>query len=203
MIGRVFDTLMIGGALAIGVVASFRPPTAAPAVAAPAVPAMVPPLPKPCWPVSQLTGPDSVYLYLPCNDTRMLDSATRAQVTCTIERMKVHSGFPPYIYETYRSDARQGRLYGQGRPWLPGGRVGVIVTRAKSARQSAHGTGYGVDIIHKRDGWSNARFYKSLALHAFECGLEAGASWPTFPDAPHVQSRAFTAARKRMVGGPS
>lgn len=198
------DTLLIGGALAIGVAALFRqPPVVQPPVVPPSAVIVRDPLPKPCWPVSELTGKDSVYLYLPCRDTRMLDSATRAQVTCTLERMQSHGGWPPYIYETYRSDARQWRLYGQGRPGIPGGRVGVIVTRAKSARQSAHGTGYGVDIIHKRDGWSNARFYKSLALHAFECGLEAGASWPTFPDAPHVQSRAFTAARKRQVGGPS
>lgn len=160
-----------------------------------------PPLPKPCRPASTLTGRDSVYLYLPCADRRMLDSATRAQLDCTVERMQTHGGWPVLVYETYRSDARQYRLWLQGRPHVPGGRVGVIVTRAKSASKSAHGTGYGVDIIHAKDGWSNGKFYRSLALHAFECGLEAGADWPTFPDAPHVQSRTFTAARKRQVGG--
>ena len=159
------------------------------------------PLPKPCRPASTLTGKDSVYLYLPCSDLRMLDSATREAVACTVERMKSHGNWPVLVYETYRSDARQLRLWLQGRPQVPGGRVGVRVTNAKNAHQSAHGTGYGVDIIHAKDGWSNAKFYRSLALHAFECGLEAGADWPKFPDAPHVQSRVWTAARKRQVGG--
>ena len=159
------------------------------------------PLPKACWSPSLLRGRDTAYLYLPCSDLRMLDSATRAQVQCTLTRMKTHGGWPAVVYESYRSDYRQYRLYLQGRPSLPGGRVGVKVTNAKSAAQSAHGTGYGVDIIHARDGWSNGRFYKSLALHAWECGLEAGADWPRFPDAPHVQSRVWTAARKRQVGG--
>lgn len=160
-----------------------------------------PPLPKACQPPSSLRGRDTAYLYLPCNDVRMLDSATRAQLACTVERMQTHGGWPVRVYETYRSDYRQYRLYLQGRPQLPGGRVGVVVTKAKSASQSAHGTGYGVDLVHARDGWSNGRFFRSLALHAFECGLEAGADWPRFPDAPHVQSRAWTAARKRQVGG--
>lgn len=201
MIGRALDTLLIGGALAMGVAGAFRQPPVATPVVPPSAVIVQAPLPKPCRPASTLTGKDSVYLYLPCNDVRMLDSATRAQVECTLDRMREHGGFPPKLYETYRSDARQYRLWLQGRPGVPGGRKGVIVTRARSASQSAHGTGYGVDIIHARDGWSNGPFYRSLTGHAFTCGLEAGGSWPTFPDYPHVQSRAFTAARKRQVGG--
>lgn len=161
------------------------------------------PLPKACWPASQLRGRDTVYLYLPCNDLRMLDSTTRAQLACTVERMQTHGGWPVRVFETYRSDARQYRLYLQGRPNLPGGRVGVIVTNAKSANLSAHGALAGADLVHARDGWSNPRFFTSLELHAFECGLEAGASWKRLPDGPHVQNRAWTAARKRQVGGPS
>lgn len=160
---------------------------------------VVAPLPKACWSPTRLVGRDTQYLYLPCNDLRMLDSATRAQVECTLTRMKEHGGFPAVVYESYRSDWRQYRLWLQGRPNEPGGRPGVRVTNAKSAAKSAHGTGFGVDIIHARDGWNNARFFRSLKDHAFTCGLESGGSWVKFPDPPHAQSRRWTAARTTMI----
>ena len=100
-----------------------------------------PPLPKPCRPASTLTGRDSVYLYLPCADVRMLDSATRAQLACTVDRMQTHGGWP--VLSTRRTAAMRGNCAStcKGRPQLPGGRVGVRVTNAKTAQQSAHGTG--------------------------------------------------------------
>lgn len=193
---RLSSWILIGGALLLSI---------GPLMLAPQPRAITPtaadttPLPKACWPPSTLLGKDTVYLYLPCSDLRMVDSATRAQIQCTLDRMRDHAHMPARANETYRSDWRQLRLYLQGRPWLPGGRVGVIVTNAKSANLSAHGSGHGADIISVKYGWSNARFFELLRHHAFTCGLEAGGSWVKFPDPPHVQNRTWTAARTRMA----
>lgn len=146
-------------------------------------------LPKPCWDAGALHGRDTVFLYLPCNALGALDSATRAAVDCTLARGKA-GGWSYLVYETRRSDALQWRYYQRGRT-VPG----VRVTNAMTARQSAHGTGFAVDIIHATKRWdAPARFWWWLGYHAEQCGLEAGYYWTRFPDAPHVQARTW---RKR------
>jgi D-alanyl-D-alanine carboxypeptidase len=143
-------------------------------------------LPKACWPSDSLRGRDTVYRYVPCNSLAVLDSAFRARVECTLARQRA-GGWSPRVYETLRSDALQYRYYQRGRT-IPGLRV----TNAKSARTSAHGTGFAVDIIDTKRLWNApARYWWWQGYHAEQCGLEAGYYWKRFPDAPHLQSRTW------------
>lgn len=139
-------------------------------------------LPKACWPASMLRGRDTVYYYLPCNSLDVLEPHFRAQVQCTITRLK-RGGWQPSIYETLRSDARQRALYAQGRT-----RPGPRVTNAASAVTTVHYYGMAVDMVHATKGWEHPRYFYWQGQHAEACGLVSGAFWKKFPDAPHVQT---------------
>jgi peptidoglycan LD-endopeptidase CwlK len=87
-----------------------------------------------------------------------------------------------------RTFDQQTALYAQGRT-TPGN----IVTNAR-AGFSAHNYGVAVDFVRDADPstpgvqptWAAAD-YQLLATEAEKLGLEAGAHWVSFKDAPHIQ----------------
>lgn len=154
------------------------------------------PLPKACWDPSLLQGKDTLFVFVPCRDLRVLHPEFRARLECTLDRMWVHgrwiiNGKPStLVAETKRSNKRQQALHGSGRPGtLPYGRPGPIVTNAKDASQSAHGQGKAADLVHFVHGYKNQRFFDSLEDHAFTCGLESGNGWVRLRDGPHLELR--------------
>lgn len=140
-----------------------------------------PPLPKPCWPVSQLHGRDTAFAYLPCNSLDVLPVGMRVQVECTLQKLR-DGGWDPLVFETYRSDERQRFLYSYGRT-----RPGHIVTNVPIAATGFHHWGWAVDIIHRTRKWDHPRFFQWVARHAESCGLVAGGHWARLKDWPHVQ----------------
>lgn len=186
MIGRVFDTLMITGALAIGVAASFRqPPVAQPIVLPTAVivqtTPLSPALPKPCWPSAMLTGKDTAWLRVPCRSLEVMPIGMRIPTQCTLDRMN-KAGDSTLVQETYRSWWLQAWYHAQGRT-----RPGAIITRVKDPRKGFHGYALGADLISAKWGWKNPRFFVRLGHAAEACGLVAGVFWARFTDGPHVQ----------------
>jgi hypothetical protein len=145
-------------------------------------------MPKACWPERDLHGRDTVFALLPCNDRRVLPPGMLEQVECTLAKLE-KGGWSPLLFETYRSDRRQQYLYSYGRT-----RPGSRVTNAKSALTGVHHYRLAVDIIDRKKGWNNPRFFTWLAIHAESCGLVAGAAWKRFPDQPHVQFGAWAGA---------
>lgn len=144
--------------------------------------------PTPCTPRSALTGRDTLLALLPCNSLAVLPPGMRAQVDCTMDKLKA-GGWDAIVYETYRSDERQRFLYSYGRT-----RPGPKVTNAKDASTTVHHYRLAVDIIHRTRGWDHPRFFKWVGIHAESCGLVAGAFWKRFPDQPHAQFGAWDGA---------
>lgn len=139
--------------------------------------------PTPCTPRAQLFGRDTILALGPCADLATLEPHVRAAVECTLARMDTIGHWQhAKVIEAWRSKERQGFLYAYGRT-KPGPRV----TNAKDNLASVHGYAMAVDIAHSKTGWSDPKFFRSLAIHAEACGLVAGAFWKRFPDNPHVQ----------------
>lgn len=187
MIGRVLDTLLIGGALAIGVAASFRqPPVVQPVVPPAAVVVQATPLsaplPKACWPSAMLTGRDTAWLYVPCRSLDVLPIGFRKPVECTLDRMAA-IGDTALVAETGRSAELQERYWQKGRNGNPGPRV----TNVRDLRRGFHGFRLGTDVVSKRDGWKRPRFFNKLGHAAEACGLVAGVFWKRMTDGPHIQ----------------
>lgn len=144
--------------------------------------------PTSCTPRSALTGRDTLLALLPCNSLSVLPPGMRAQVECTLGRLKA-GGWDPMVFETYRSDERQKYLYSYGRT-----RPGSKVTNAKDAITTVHHYRLAVDIIHRTKGWDHPKFFHWLGIHAESCGLVSGAFWRKFPDRPHAQFGAWDGA---------
>ncbi len=203
---RLTAWLLIVGALALGLapVLSRPQPTPAP-VTASVVTANGNPLtslPKPCWPEHLLVGRDTAYAAFPCSSLDVLPVGMRAQVECTLDRLRA-GGWDPKVYETWRSSRRVAYLYSFGRT-----RPGPRVTNASNPLVAPHYWGFGVDIVHAKRLWTHPRFFVWLPQHYEACGLVAGAYWKSFPDAPHGQfaaiesfSRAPAWAKRLMAEG--
>lgn len=146
--------------------------------------------PNTCTPRAQLFGRDTILALGPCNDLALLEPHFRAGVECTLARMDTIGHWErARVIETYRSNERQGLLYSYGRT-----RPGKRVTNAQSHLTSVHAYGMAVDVIHSKTGWSDPKFFRSLALHAEACGLTAGFFWKSFPDPPHLQASQWKGA---------
>ena len=88
-------------------------------------------------------------------------------------------------FETLRTEARQGFLYGFGRTYDDGrGKV----TNAPSALNSWHAFGLAADVVEKdKTPWdAPVSFWEAIASAAEANGLASGARWKK-PDRPHVQ----------------
>ena len=114
--------------------------------------------------------------------------------------------WPPLIFETLRTDARQAWLYGFGRRYSDGRGV---VTHSQDADETWHGFGLAADVLHARRYWlAPEEFWESLGSAARRHGLAWGGDWPSFADRPHLQwgapmrrSPSPRAARLRIEGG--
>lgn len=114
--------------------------------------------------------------------------------------------WPPLVFETLRTDARQQWLHGMGRSYSDGRGV---VTHSRDADETWHGFGLAADVVHARAYWSApSEFWTALGAAARRCGLVWGGDWPGFPDRPHLQwggpmrrSPSPRAARLRESGG--
>lgn len=87
------------------------------------------------------------------------------------------------ISECFRSVAEQDALYAQGRT-----KAGNIVTNAKgSTYSSQHQWGIAFDIFQNIKGqeYSDAAFFKNVAIMAKSIGLAWGGDWTGFVDRPH------------------
>ena len=94
-------------------------------------------------------------------------------------------GLEVYLFEGFRSHARQQALYNQGRNDIPGRRV----TNARPGK-SWHQFGLAVDLVFKSNGvWKWSGDYdavgKIMEAHEFEWGRR----WRTFPEDAHFQMR--------------
>lgn len=145
-------------------------------------------LSKACYPENMLVGKDTVWMYVPCRDMRVLEPHFRAGVECTLARQK-KGGWQPLVQETGRSNALQKRYYAKGRT-LPGPRV----TNARDAYLTVHAYGLAVDIISAVNGWEDQRFFRWQMIHAEACGLVSGGAWQRLPDFPHIQTGAWQGA---------
>lgn len=129
--------------------------------------------------------------------------AEKVEAVCELLRAQT---WPPLIYETLRTDARQQWLYGFGRSYSDGR---GIVTNSADADETWHGFGLAVDIVHARRYWlAPEEFWQALGSAAHKVGLVWGGDWPSFPDRPHLQwgapmrrSPSPRAARLRAEGG--
>lgn len=141
--------------------------------------------PDGCTPRAQLKGKDTVWSMVPCRRLDVLEPHFAGQLECLMDRMVRIGGWKrPLIAETYRSNELQQWYYKQGRT-----RPGLRITNAKDAVGTVHFYAMAADIVHNNQQWgAPAKFWNSLALHAEECGLVAGAYWKSFPDRPHVQT---------------
>lgn len=114
--------------------------------------------------------------------------------------------WPPLIYETLRTDARQQWLYGFGRRYSDGR---GIVTHSEDADETWHGFGLAADVVHARRYWlAPEEFWQSFGAACRRHDLVWGGDWPSFVDRPHVQwggrmrrSPSPRAARLRESGG--
>ncbi len=89
------------------------------------------------------------------------------------------------VFETFRTNARQRCLYGQGREY-----AGKVVTKAYDASWSWHGYGMAIDIVHPTKWWAAPeRWWEQLALDAEHVGLYPGRRFKSIPDSPHLQWR--------------
>lgn len=187
--------LIIVGALALALAPWFAAaPRAQPAVAASAAVTVnghpVHTLPKACWPEQLLVGRDTAFAAIPCASLEVLPIGMRRQVECLTGRLD-RGGWEWRIYETYRSNRRQGWLYAQGRT-----RPGPRVTNVQTAEQGLHHWGLAIDVVHRKKLWDHPRFFYWVGQHAEACGLIAGAFWIRFPDQPHVQYAAWESAAR-------
>lgn len=116
------------------------------------------------------------------------------------------AGWPPLIYETLRTDARQQFLFGFGRLYSDGRGV---VTHSADADETWHGFGLAADVVHATKYWSApSEFWEALGNAARRHRLEWGGDWVSFRDRPHLQwgppmrrSPSPRAARLRESGG--
>lgn len=99
-----------------------------------------------------------------------------------------NEGLPFRLFEGRRSEERQAWLYASGRPQIPGGREGPIVTKAAPGL-SYHQYGLAGDFVLFIDGkWSwdtskvNAEKWRRLQELGVELGLE-----PLSFELPHLQ----------------
>lgn len=114
--------------------------------------------------------------------------------------------WPPLIYETLRTDARQRYLHGFGRLYSDGRGV---VTHSEDADETWHGFGLAADIVHARQYWAAPHeFWQALGVACRRHALVWGGHWLGFPDRPHVQwggrmrrSPSPRAARLAAAGG--
>jgi D-alanyl-D-alanine carboxypeptidase len=133
-------------------------------------------------------------------DLGKLAPGVRRKVDALFAKMRAR-GHNPMVGEVFRTDARQGFLFGFGRKYDDGrGRV----TKAPTADDTQHAYGLAVDVWdadNPKAPWlpkNPTRF--RLDLHAIcrEVGLRWGADWDhdgstddeTFKDWPHVQELA-------------
>jgi len=139
------------------------------------------------------------------NDLSLLAPEFKALIDQLVARMRA-KGHTPYVYETWRSQARQNYVYEQG--------------RSGTINSGTHGQGMAVDFIDGRPhpdkprlkvGWGsyeshekkNGRvpspgdiaatkmakeFYDVLGREAQALGLEWGGTWKKLVDKPHVQA---------------
>lgn len=148
--------------------------------------------PTPCTPRAQLHGRDTLLAILPCKSLDVLPPGMRAQVDCTLGKMKA-GGWNATVFETFRSDERQRFLYSYGRT-----RPGRKVTNVATAATGLHYWTLAVDVVDAKKAWNaSPRFWHWLGIHAESCGLVAGAFWKSFPDQPHIQFAAWESASKR------
>lgn len=97
-------------------------------------------------------------------------------------------GYPPLLYEGYRSPERQAWLWGFGRVYDDGRGV---VTRVQTPFDGWHFYGLAVDVIHRHMGFAAPGFYEAVGRFAPDCGLKGWRSWLPGSflrgDRPHVQ----------------
>lgn len=101
-------------------------------------------------------------------------------------------GFRPLVVETKRTRERQAYLYGLGRTKMECVRAGISPRWAQPDRKlvtqtmkSKHLTGKALDVIDKRYGWRNMRFFDALDEEAQRVGLVVPYGW----DRAHVEWR--------------
>lgn len=139
------------------------------------------------------------------NDISLLNPKFRDLINKLISNMKKR-GYTPFVYETWRSKARQVYVFEQG--------------ASKTIDAGTHGQGMAVDFIDGRPhpdrkglkvGWGSYEksyrkkgqkvtegdkqatimakdFFDALGEEATALGLEWGGSWRNFVDKPHVQA---------------
>jgi hypothetical protein len=138
-----------------------------------------------------------------------LDPAFREKVQALISELE-ELGYDPWVYETYRSPARQAWLYASGRT-----REGPIVTNTLTPSPTGHGSGKAVDIIDGRAhpsrrgfkvGWGTwkgqegdvsasqmaDRFFVALGQRSTAAGLKWGGNWTLTgggTDRPHIEAQ--------------
>jgi hypothetical protein len=138
-----------------------------------------------------------------------LDPAFREKVLLLIADLE-RLGYEPWVYETYRSPARQAWLYASGRT-----REGPIVTNVLAPSPTGHGSGKAVDIIDGRAhpsrkgfkvGWGTwsgqagdasaeemaDRFFAALGQRGQAAGLKWGGNWTLSgggTDRPHIEAK--------------
>jgi len=96
----------------------------------------------------------------------LLEPEFRGKVEALLEWME-RLGFDPEVFESLRSSKRQEWLYGVGRTHHLRRRPVTWV------RYSRHQAGVAVDIVSRRRGWSDPRFFSYLRRGAERLGLEA------------------------------
>ncbi len=107
-------------------------------------------------------------------------------VTGVMSQLEVDFPNEVFLFECFRTNARQEFLYGFGREYQDASRK-VPVTAAYDASWSWHGSGLAVDIIHKTLKWDAPEgFWIALARAAKAEGLIAGRDFKR-PDSPHIQ----------------
>jgi hypothetical protein len=133
-------------------------------------------------------------------DPAKLAPAFRAKLDAVLAKLAAE-GTPFKFDEGFRTVERQQWLYGSGRPNAPFGRTGPIVTQKDGVKELSNhqgngtaGSGRAADCYPMANGkiiWppppiSDPR-WKRLADLAKAQGLDAGYSWPTLKDLPHIE----------------
>lgn len=115
------------------------------------------------------------------NDLNMLAPFFRLQLETALK--EVHAaGYDLFVFEGWRSPARQSYLYEQGRT-----RDGKIVTNSKPWT-SYHQFSLACDLVYKvNNRWSWSGDYDKPAEIMKRYGFEWGGDFKSFKDIPHFQ----------------
>jgi peptidoglycan L-alanyl-D-glutamate endopeptidase CwlK len=113
------------------------------------------------------------------DDLGLLQPRFRGKVRTLIDRMRVR-GFDAYVFETWRSRARNKVLSDRG--------TGISPNADGSIPIGMHELGLAVDVISQSRQWGPGQaFWAALGQEAEALGLNWGGTWST-PDLPHVQA---------------